>query len=58
MDFYKTTFDTYEVISLSNVYVGDDSFVEAIKVNIIVVEVIGKDIRKCFVLNCLPYPKL
>jgi hypothetical protein len=48
--FYKTAFDTYEVVILLNIHLDDDSIMEAIKWGSIVGKILMKDITKeiCF----------
>lgn len=46
MTFGRTTFDTYKVIAPFNVYLGDDSVVETIRMGSTLIKVMVKDKKK------------
>lgn len=51
MVFQKVTFDTYKAFAPYNVYLNDDSIVEAIGMSFIIIEILVKDKTKRFLFN-------
>lgn len=56
--FYRTSFDTYEVIVSLNVYLDDVSFMETVKINSIIIVITMKIIKKNHIKNAFHVPKM